>query len=220
MYKGKKKSSASHVRESLTILFVPVDEEQLRRTLSLEGVVGDKPCINECMVDIAKRLDDEDEFLNNTYLAHILGGDIDDLPFDDDDSDYYDGFMSVRERKKRNKKEHKRSRHKKSRARKSYDSLYDEDDSPVLIKFYDDINNELSCREFTSLHEFEEWCSEKSIIVNTLDYTRLLNSSEIHCCLDPIDLEYGDKVLITDHSYGGLWWSVSEDVEKQNALGV
>ena len=50
--------------------------------------------------------------------------------------------------------------------------------------------------------------------MSTTDYNNLMQWSVIHCCLDPISVEYGDKEIITDNSYGGLYWTVSEDITK------
>jgi hypothetical protein len=46
----------------------------------------------------------------------------------------------------------------------------------------------------------------------TTDYENLKNWGTVHCCLDPIDLEYGDYSIITDTSYGGLYWTVESDL--------
>jgi len=105
----------------------------------------------------------------------------------------------------------------------SDDDLDDEDyheDSYKCIKFYPDIENEMSVREFYSLKEFNDFCSENGYLLSTTDYNNLVNWSVVHCCLDPISEEYGEHELITDNSYGGLYWTVSEDItkEEQNAL--
>ena len=50
-----------------------------------------------------------------------------------------------------------------------------------------------------------------------------MNNSVIHCCLDPISKESGENEIITDTSYGGLYWTVSDDITKkseQSALGA
>ena len=101
------------------------------------------------------------------------------------------------------------------------ESLLDDEDSHEdsykCIKFYEDIENELSCREFDSLKSFSDFCGERGYILSTLDYNNLLNLSIVHCCLDPLSLENGDyKEVITDSSYGGLYWTVSDDMTKAN----
>ena len=80
------------------------------------------------------------------------------------------------------------------------------------IKFYPDITNELSVIEFDSLKEFSDYCNEHGYLVGTTDFDNLKNWGTVHCCLDPIDLEYGDYSIITDTSYGGLYWTVEADL--------
>ena len=97
------------------------------------------------------------------------------------------------------------------------DDLDNEDnyeDPYKCIKFYSDIENEMSVREFYSLKEFNDFCAENNYIMSPTDYNNLINWSVVHCCLDPISLEYGENEIITDNSYGALYWTVSEDVVK------
>ena len=98
------------------------------------------------------------------------------------------------------------------------DDLDNEDnyeDPYKCIKFYSDIENEMSVREFYSLKEFNDFCAENKYIIGATDYNNLVNWSVVHCCLDPISLEYGENEIITDNSYGALYWTVAEDVTKQ-----
>ena len=80
------------------------------------------------------------------------------------------------------------------------------------IKFYPDITNEMSVIEFDSLKKFNDFCDERGYLVGTTDYENLKNWGTVHCCLDPIDLEYGEFAIITDTSYGGLYWTVEKDL--------
>ena len=82
------------------------------------------------------------------------------------------------------------------------------------IYFYPDIKDELTVREFHSLAEFNEFCGENNYLVGSVDFENLKNWGVIHCCLDPVDLEYGDNTVITDTSYGGLFWTVEPDLSK------
>ena len=103
------------------------------------------------------------------------------------------------------------------------DDLDDEDnyeDPYKCIKFYSDINNEMSVREFYSLKEFNDFCTENNYIIGTTDYNNLVNLQVVHCCLDPISLEYGENDVITDNSYGALYWSVSEDSANNEGSSV
>ena len=98
------------------------------------------------------------------------------------------------------------------------DSLDNEDeyeDGYKCIKFYDDIENELCCREFDSLKAFDDFCRVKGYKVGPVDYNNLVNGTVVHCCLDPISKEYGENEVITDNSYGALYWTVSDDITKK-----
>ena len=98
------------------------------------------------------------------------------------------------------------------------DDLDNEDnyeDQYKCIKFYSDIENEMSVREFYSLKDFNDFCAENNYLISTTDYNNLVNWSVVHCCLDPISLEYGENEVITDNSYGALFWSVSDDITKE-----
>jgi len=166
----------------------------------------------------------------------------DDYPgFDDEEVLYerYKGSKSARKLKELNKKLFKRMnkgerksgkkkynrgseddfwKHRHSMYHGELDDLDDEDDyedSYKSIKFYDDIENELCFREFESLKDFDDFCRTKGYKVGPVDYNNLVNGTVIHCCLDPISKEYGENEVITDNSYGALYWTVSDDVTKK-----
>lgn len=82
------------------------------------------------------------------------------------------------------------------------------------IYFYPDIEDEMTVKEFYSLAEFNEFCGKHNYLVGSVDFENLKNWGVIHCCLDPVDLEYGDNTVITDTSYGGLYWTVEPDLSK------
>lgn len=95
------------------------------------------------------------------------------------------------------------------------DDAYENPGSYKSIKFYSDVSNEFSVQEFQSLKEFSDFCDEEGIFIGDTDLENLKSWSVIHCCLDPIDLDYGEKSIITDSSYGGLYWTVSDDLPKE-----
>ena len=140
--------------------------------------------------------------------------------------------------KKLFKREHRGEKHSKGKKRYSRTedmddywnnrhTMYPEDDfdnednveDPYkCIKFYTDIENEMSVQEFYSLKDFNDFCQEKGYHVGCVDYNNLVNMTVVHCCLDPISKEYGENDVITDNSYGALYWSVSDDMTKQASI--
>lgn len=157
----------------------------------------------------------------------------------DDDYDFSSMLHSSSKRLKKLQKKHY-SKRKGKNARMSYggyddgddywnnrESLYGEkfDDASLdeydghgykSIKFYPDIRDEGKYQEFYSLKEFEIFCSQEGYTVGDVDLENLRTWSIIHCCLDPIDKEYGENCIITDNSYGGLYWTVSDDLPIDN----
>ena len=159
-----------------------------------------------------------------------------DYGFEDED-DYFAYLRNQKKLQKKNKKESKRgSRGGKHKKRYDYDygtvdpddfwehrrALYgddfedDENDENRYkhIYFYPDIKDEGNVREFYSLSDFNDFCAKHNYNVGAVDFENLKNWGVIHCCLDPVDLEYGDNTVITDTSYGGLYWTVEPDLSK------
>ena len=141
--------------------------------------------------------------------------------FPDDDYPYY-GFSKKELKKlygrKSKKKKGKRHRHYDDEME---DDVYSNVDSAWKeINFYEDIENELSVIQFSSIKEFSDYCEEQGIKVGNVDGENLMNWDRIHCCLDPLSLKYGEKDLITDTSYGGLYWTVADDVDADGVAAV
>lgn len=203
-----------------------------------------KPHINDIMPAVEERLDEEERQRNiriakqwaKSGAVLLNSGMFDgcDYGFEDED-DYFAYLRNQKKLQKKNKKESKRG----SRGRggkKKYDygavdpddfwenrrALYGddfEDDNNdenryKHIYFYPDINDEMTVKEFYSLAEFNEFCGKHNYLVGSVDFENLKNWGVIHCCLDPVDLEYGDNTVITDTSYGGLYWTVEPDLSK------
>lgn len=182
-------------------------------TFNLVGVVGKKPCINDIICGIADRLSSIDSAV--TYGRYLYKN----------RDDFWDSFSVFGKRGKKGKKGKKRYR--------SLDLFPMEDDDYITngwdndlpfddvedsviggyksIIFYPDITNELSYKEFHSLKEFNDYCDREDIYVPSVDTSNLSYWSEIHCCLDLGDLEYGEKTLVTDRNYDVLYWSVMSE---------
>lgn len=196
-------------------------------TFNLDGIHGKKPCINDIICGIAERLSvDEAKVYRKRSL--FLG------------DDYWDNF-SIFSRHKRKSKNKKRYRSldlfpmdEDDYITNGYgddlpfdDGLSSSDDveGSVIsayksIIFYTDITNELSYKEFHNLKEFNEYCDRENIYVPAVDASNLGYWSEIHCCLDPGDLEYGEKTLVTDRNYDVLYWSVMSTTSDASNEGI
>lgn len=94
------------------------------------------------------------------------------------------------------------------------DDFESDDNDAKHIYFYPDVEQEMDVVEFQSLSEFNEYCEKNGYEVGDTDFSNLQKWNVIHCCLDPIDLSYGEKSIVTDTSYGGLYWTVEPDLSK------
>ena len=187
------------------------DIERIRHSLDLDRVVGDKPCINAVMPKIVARMDEEERLrmleMASRWRGMIYG--------DDDYLDYYEGRYNCKKGKKGKRGRKKRGNLGLIYGYGSEDVGYEDVESSYkLIKFYDNIENEFTAREFHSIKEFNDFCDEKGYYVSTVDHCALIDNKVIHCCLDPVSKSYGEDEIITDTSYGGLYWTVSGDLSK------
>jgi hypothetical protein len=218
------------------------DFAQLKRTLALENVGEEKPHINDLMPIIMERLDEEERQrslrLAEKWRNRISGLGtkwFNDLPFDDDDDDFDDYEELYSYTGKRGKKKgHKEKARKKNNHYLLYSGNYDDDDdywenratmfnngewsdedddegdTYKIIKFYPDMENEMTYREFNSIKEFSDFCDENGYYVSNFDMNNMINQYVTHCCVDPVSKED----ILTDTSYGALYWTVSGDMSK------
>ena len=246
-------AAESLTRAIYTKYINPSNSERMQKTLDLDDVEGEKPCINDVMIPISARIDEEERIValeearkwagwsrNMTY--DCMGEDTMLLPYLNDgvvlnpkqlkklNKKLFNGKNSSSKRGSRGGKSKNKKKDIEYLGRETYDdywanreSMYthgewSEDDEENYeeayksIKFYPDITNELSVIEFSSLKAFSDYCDEHGYNVGTTDYENLKNWGVVHCCLDPIDLEYGEYAIITDTSYGGLYWTVEDDL--------
>jgi hypothetical protein len=61
-----------------------------------------------------------------------------------------------------------------------------------------------------SVKEFNDFCDMKGYSVSNIDMNSLINQYLTHCCVDPVTRED----VITDTSYGGLYWTIKGDLSK------
>lgn len=230
---SKKRGSRGKSSDGVVLLKVRNDV-QLQRTLDLSDVIGVHPHINDMMPAIVKRLEYEENLaLMREYKRHRGRGWADYMLYDCMGEDFYDPYEEINIKK--GKKGKKSSGKKKYSKHSKYDDSEDDywenrntmfskdewddennyDEPYKSIKFYPDIENELSVIEFHTIKEFNDFCSKKGYITSVTDYNNIVNWNVIHCCLDPISLEYGQNEIITDNSYGALYWTVSDDITKK-----
>lgn len=219
----------------------PVDTVRMQKTLDLSDVdTSVKPHINDIMPIIEER-EEEEARQRNLEIARkwqntcgvLFGGD--DYGFEDEE-DYFAYLRNQKKLQKLNKKSYGKrgvrggsKKHKRNLYDYDLDNaddfwsyrrqLYGEDfnGDEKHIYYYPNIYDEGSAREFHSLSEFDKFCGEHGFVMGDTDYDNLRNWSVIHCCLDPIDLDYGDYAIITDNSYGALYWSIEGDMNQEKA---
>lgn len=199
--------------------------------ITLSGVNGTRPLINSLMPSVEKLslekkkkkstvrviYDGMTDVLKNVFSFDGLDYDDSDLALSDEYGYGYDGFVERCNKGRKGKK-------KKQKATFLFpddldDMNYDISSERKFIKFYKDINNERDVMEFTNLKEFSDFCVKNDYYVSKTDADNLERWTTIHCCLFPLDDEYGVKSLVTDNSYGGLYWSVSDET-MANEYGV
>ena len=216
---SNKRGSRGRSKSSNVVVLKIRNEAQLQRTLDLSNVVGDKPIINDVMARIISRLDEEhrQELLavarrwtggwSDAMIYDCMGED--DYPgFDDEEAilERYNGTMSARHLKALNKKLFKRMGKGKGE-RKAGKKKYN--------RGSEDMDDFWKNRHTMYHGELDDFCQAKGYRVGTVDYNNLVNNTVVHCCLDPISKEYGENEVITDNSYGALYWTVSDDLTKK-----
>ena len=82
------------------------------------------------------------------------------------------------------------------------------------IYYYDDISDKWGRITFNNIKEFNDFCAETGIFMTDETANNILYNFETHCCLDPIEKEKGNLILVDDTSYGGLTWTVGVDEEE------
>lgn len=233
--RGSRGGSKKKVMSSSVGILIP-DDAQLERTLGLVGVDGkNKPCINDLMCAIVERLEREQKAADAEYYSRwydrygdesIFFDSYGEDDFPDDDYPHYG--LSKKEMKRLMKGIGKQGR-KKGKSKGKRHRHIDFDDEDIYnnvdsewkeINFYPEIDNELSVIQFHSIKEFSDYCEENEISVGNIDGDNLMNWDRIHCCLDPLSLKYGEKGLITDTSYGALYWTVADDIESNGVAAV
>lgn len=193
--------------------------KQLENALALVGVNGPRPSINGLMPSVSKVCLEKKKRGKKSTIATIYDGmtDVlskifsfdgidDELPFDVEYGPYEQRYPLKTKKKGKS-----------SLKLPKINTFHDDDDDydssleRKFIKFYRDINNENDAIEFKTIKEFNDFCDKNDYFVSKVDADNLQRWSVIHCCLFPLDNSYGVKSIVTDNSYGGLYWSVSDE---------
>lgn len=96
------------------------------------------------------------------------------------------------------------------------DMMYDEQMNDKTIYFYRDVNNPDRSEVFYNLYDFDMFLDEEGIEVSEQEVQNLMNREVSHCCVNPdIKATRGTVQLITDSSYGGLYWTSHSDEETE-----
>lgn len=150
----------------------------------------------------------------------------------DDDYGYYDDYLQTYYKKhcktikkgeqtldylynKTNKKYNNRGKHggKKRKCKNRFNdvkNIFQNDVSleDKTIYYYRDFNNPDNYEAFFNLHEFDQFLKEEGVHVNQNEISNLMTRDVSHCCINPdIQSTHGTVQLITDSSYGGLYWT-------------
>ena len=92
------------------------------------------------------------------------------------------------------------------------------------IYYYSDIQlGDDPDERFSNLKELKEYCDMMGIHISNSLYESLRGEHIIHCCINPVDKKYGDVNLITDYSYGNLYWkcydALQDDIDDTSIVG-
>ena len=80
------------------------------------------------------------------------------------------------------------------------------------IYYYPNILDEYSRMEFSNLKEFNDFCDKHGYLMSNRTANEMIKGKVMHCTLDPTDKMAGDFVIVADRSYGGLYYSVCDDL--------
>ena len=85
------------------------------------------------------------------------------------------------------------------------------------IYFYDKIDSCENAYEdnqydylFFNVQELKDFCTENGIHLPNSELEAIKYRKASYCTLDPLDRTEGELTLISDYSFGGLWWECHE----------
>ena len=161
------------------------------------------------------------------YLVKRYGAmEIDD---EDEEDDIYDGYSKSKRKWKKTrdfvdsfttKGKHKKDKKRGKRGgkkKKQYvfdeeDMKYDASTDDKTIYYYRDVNDPDHVEIFFNLHDFDNFLTEEGIEVTQEEVNNLMLNELTHCCVNPDTKQTNGKAqLVTDTSYGGLYWTCNPD---------
>lgn len=176
----------------------------------------------------SKKIEDKKTLYGSKeYLQYLIEkyGDEDEYEFPLDNFGYEKSKKAWKKTRKllenfTTKKKNKSSKRGK-RGSKKNKNVFDEEDmkydvamNEKTIYFYRDYNDPDRCEVFFTLHDFDNFLEEEGINVSEEEVRNLMSREISHCCVNPdIKATHGNVELITDNSYGGLYWSCNQDEE-------
>lgn len=114
---------------------------------------------------------------------------------------------------------HKDNGKSKSSSRTSKNSAIQLDvfgDDEYIIYFYDDYHEKYDYTEFNSYREFVDFCGTEGIRIPIDIGTDIKNRVVSHCCINPEMRELGYLELLSESSYGSMFYSACSN----NELGL
>lgn len=149
--------------------------------------------------------DDEDEYAR--YWDSVFPG------WDDDSSYDEDGmfiFPSGSHRPRHFNKSKKKSSRYGDDDIDDVDVINDNDGSGKVIWFYYDYHYKDERLEFNSLKDFNDFCLGMGYDVPKYVGDDLAYRSESHCCLNPLSVSKGDLEIMSEDSYGNLFYEACD----------
>lgn len=93
------------------------------------------------------------------------------------------------------------------------DIHYDRCDDGKKIVFYFDYHDKFDCTVFSDLLEFSDFCERSGYFVPSYIQDDIIYRNESHCCLNPLAKERGILEVMSEGSYGEMFYEACEESE-------
>lgn len=91
-----------------------------------------------------------------------------------------------------------------------YDDDYDDLSTGKIIWFYPDYHDKEYKLEFNSLKSFDKYCKKMGYSVPSYVATDIIYRTESHCCLNPLSEKDGILEVLSEHSYGEMFYEACD----------